>query len=137
MPGAFVDTNILVYAAEEVVPLPPKARVARELLLRRGLCLSVQVLNEFVANARNPAKLNLTRAREGEWVSQLLRLHVLPFTSDSFMGALEIHLRYGLSHWDSLIVHSANSVGCKVLYTEDLNHGQDYGGVRVVNPFLP
>ena len=137
MPSAFVDTNILVYAAEEVVPLPPKARAARELLLRRGLCLSVQVLNEFVANARNPAKLNLTRAQEGEWVSQWLRLHVLPLTSDSFMGALEIHLRYGLSHWDSLIIACANHANCEILYSEDLNHGQTYGTARVVNPFLP
>ena len=23
------------------------------------------------------------------------------------------------------------------VYSEDLSHGQDYGGVRVVNPFLP
>lgn len=25
---------------------------------------------------------------------------------------------------------------CETIYSEDLNHGQDYDGTRVVNPFL-
>lgn len=41
----------------------------------------------------------------------------------------------GLSYWDALVVVSAASAGCAVLYTEDLNHGQEIAGVRVVNPF--
>ena len=60
MKHAFVDTNILVYAADETKPISRKTRIARELLLRRGLHLSVQVLNEFTVNARNPEKLNLS-----------------------------------------------------------------------------
>ena len=59
MPKAFVDSNVLVYAADEALPVPRKTRIARELLLQSGLHLSVQVLNEFTVNARNPAKLNL------------------------------------------------------------------------------
>ena len=27
-------------------------------------------------------------------------------------------------------------LNCHTLYSEDLNHGQDYGGVQVCNPFL-
>lgn len=135
MPRAFVDTNVLVYAAEEVNPLSRKGRIARELLLQPGLCLSVQVLNEFIANARHPHKLNLSRKQEGEWISQWLQLPVIPLTLDSFAGALEIHLRYGLSHWDSLIVFCAQSTGCEFLYSEDLSHGQMYETTQVINPF--
>jgi predicted nucleic acid-binding protein len=40
------------------------------------------------------------------------------------------------STWDGAIVAAAQSLGAGVLYTEDLSHGQDYGGVRVENPFL-
>jgi len=47
MPNAFVDTNVLVYAAEEKFPLARKTVIARELLLQPGLRFSVQVLNEF------------------------------------------------------------------------------------------
>jgi len=28
-------------------------------------------------------------------------------------------------------------MGCRVLYSEDLNNGQDYSGVRAENPFQP
>jgi len=36
-----------------------------------------------------------------------------------------------------MIVRSAAEVGCTVLYSEDLNAGQDYSGVRAENPFQP
>ena len=42
-----------------------------------------------------------------------------------------------LSLWDAMILAAAQASNARVLYTEDLNHGQDYGGVRAVNPFLP
>ena len=45
--SAFVDTNILVYAADEAAPVPQKTIIARELLLQRDLHLSAQVLSEF------------------------------------------------------------------------------------------
>ena len=44
--------------------------------------------------------------------------------------------RYKISWWDAQVVNSANELGCAVLWTEDLNHGQRYGGVTVRNPFL-
>ena len=37
--------------------------------------------------------------------------------------------------WDGLIINAAHSSGAEILYTEDLNHGQILGGVRVVSPF--
>lgn len=58
MPNAFVDTNILVFAADESTPKDRKTVIALELLRQPGLRFSVQVLNEFVASARHPGKLN-------------------------------------------------------------------------------
>ncbi len=55
---------------------------------------------------------------------------------DTFVQALVVHERYQLSHWDSLIVASARETGCRILYSEDLIHGQDYDGAKVVNPFV-
>lgn len=136
MPNAFVDTNILVYAAHEVIPVPRETRIARELLLQRDLHISVQVLNEFTTNARNPNKLNLSRAREKDWVSRWLQFKISPLTIDTYVTALDFHFRYGISHWDALIAASANHAKCEALFTEDLNHNQKYGGVRAINPFL-
>jgi len=136
-PNAFVDTNVLVYAADERWPLDRKTVIARELLLGRHLHLSVQVLSEFVVSARHPQKLNLSQEKEREWISQWMRLPIAPVTVDLFQAALALHLRFRISHWDALIVAAALEAGCETLYSEDLNDGQDYDGVRVVNPFLP
>lgn len=135
MPNAFVDTNILVYAADESTPLSRNTQIARELLLQHDLRISVQVLNEFTVNARHPQKLNMAPAQEKEWISHWLRFTILPLTLDTYLIAQRIHLNYRLSHWDSLILASAIQAKCTVVYTEDLNHGQTYEKVRVINPF--
>ena len=44
--------------------------------------------------------------------------------------------RYKLSYWDGAIVAAAEALGAPVLYTEDLNHGQVYGTVTAINPFI-
>lgn len=59
MPNAFVDTNILVYAADELSPAQRTTAFARELLRQNGLYTSVQVINEFTVTARSRAMLNL------------------------------------------------------------------------------
>jgi predicted nucleic acid-binding protein len=56
-------------------------------------------------------------------------------TAQSILQALEIAERYQISFWDALIVQAAEGFAAEILYTEDLSHGQTYGGVRVVNPF--
>lgn len=136
MPNAFIDTNILVHAANETTPKDRKTTISRELLLQPDLHLSVQVLNEFVAVARHPDKLSLTREREKRWLEVFLLRPISALTGETFVKALEIHIRYGISHWDSLIIASAVGSSCEILYSEDLNHGQEYWGVEVRNPFL-
>lgn len=135
MPNAFVDTNVLIYAADESVSNERKTRIARELLRQRGLQLSVQVLNEFTVNARNTSKLNFTAQQENDWLSRWLLFPVAPLTVDTFLTARLIHSRYQVSHWDSLILASARETDCAIVYSEDLGNGQEYDGVKVVNPF--
>ena len=36
---------------------------------------------------------------------------------------------------DAAIVETARTLGCEVVLSEDLAHGQDYDGVRVENRF--
>jgi predicted nucleic acid-binding protein len=49
---------------------------------------------------------------------------------------IRIHRRYRLSWYDSLIVAAAQQAGCKRLYSEDLQHGQQFGTMTIHNPFL-
>jgi predicted nucleic acid-binding protein len=44
--------------------------------------------------------------------------------------------RFNIRYWDAAILAAAMELGCHTLYTEDLNHGQNYGGVKVINTFL-
>jgi predicted nucleic acid-binding protein len=135
MPNAFVDTNVLIYAADESGSDKRKTGIARGLLRQRGLQLSVQVLNEFTVNARHRSKLNFTLQQENDWLSRWLLFPVAPLTIDTFLVARLIHGRYQVSHWDSLILASARETGCPMVYSEDLGDQQEYDGVRVVNPF--
>jgi predicted nucleic acid-binding protein len=93
-------------------------------------------LNEFIAVSRRPDKLNLPPDRERRWLEAWLLHPVASLSTRTFLTALSIHGRYGISHWDSLIVASATETDCATLYSEDLSHGQNYAGVSVVNPFL-
>ena len=52
-----------------------------------------------------------------------------------FEEATKVQERFQISYWDAAIVTAANRMNCETLYSEDLTDGQNYGGVRVVNPF--
>ena len=135
MKNAFVDTNVLVYAADESVEANRKRVIARELLRTPDLQISVQVLNEFVASARNPGKLGLSRESENDWLKGWLAMPIATLTPGLFIESIRIHREYQLSHWDSLIVATALSLNCPALYTEDMQHGQIIEGMEVINPF--
>jgi predicted nucleic acid-binding protein len=49
--------------------------------------------------------------------------------------ALSIKARYQLSYWDAAIIAAARAMNCQEVLSEDMNHGQEYGGVKVTNPF--
>ncbi len=51
-------------------------------------------------------------------------------------NAIELSVRYHISYWDGAIIAAADALGAPILYTEELNHGQMYGSVNVVNPFI-
>ncbi|MGB0743900.1 MAG: PIN domain-containing protein [Opitutales bacterium] len=136
MPNAFIDTNILVYAADETTPLPRKSRIARELLLLPDLYISVQVLNEFIAVARRSDKLNFSPHQERFWIEAWLLQTVVGLDTQQFLDALAFHQRYQVSHWDGLILAAAQKARCEKLYSVDLQHGQRYEEIEVINPFL-
>ena len=49
--------------------------------------------------------------------------------------AIELHQRFQLSYWDAAILAAAKQMGCHTVFSEDLNAGQNYDGVIVINPF--
>ena len=139
MPNAstvFVDTNVLLYAASRRLTEAAKTARARQLLKQEVVSLSFQVLQEFYANAVSPRKMGLTPTEAEVWCETWLQYPVAVLDAETFVRTMELARRYQISNWDAAILAAAKQLGCAVVYSEDLNHGQDYDGVRVVNPFL-
>ena len=132
----FLDTNVLVYAIESGGPRPEKSAAALALARRRDVCLSTQVLGEFyrAVTSRRRA-VPLTHDEATAWVQLWKRHDVRAITVPHVDLALELRGRYQVSYYDALVVAAAQLAGCAVVFSEDLNDGQVYAGVRVKNPF--
>ncbi|MEM9553254.1 MAG: PIN domain-containing protein [Acidobacteriota bacterium] len=134
----FLDTNILLYAVSTDPTERDKAAVARALLDRSDLSLSVQVLQEFYVQATRPSRDGaLTHDQATALVESFRRFPIEPLTADLVTQAMTTRARYQISYWDAAIIEAARAAGCRAVLSEDLNDGQVYGSVRVENPFRP
>jgi predicted nucleic acid-binding protein len=126
----FLDTNVLLYLLS---PDDARADQAEELIAAGGI-ISVQVLNEFVAVAARKFKMDLTEIRE---VLSTVRAvcTVKPVDVETHELGLDLAERYQLPIYDALIVASAQRAGCRLLLTEDMQHGQRVGRLTIRNPF--
>jgi predicted nucleic acid-binding protein len=132
----FVDTNILLYAVSRDPQERHRAERARELLAARDLALSVQVLQEFYVQATRDSRRDaLTHDQATKLVESFLRFSLAPITTEVMLAAMASRQRFQISYWDAAILEAARSLGCDTVLSEDLNDGQDYGGVLVRNPF--
>ena len=134
---AFVDTNVLVYAHDATAGTKrDHARaIVRDLWRSEGGCLSVQVLQEFFVTATRKIPHPLDARTAATAVEDFSHWMTHAPNAGDVIAAIELHERHDLSFWDAMIVHSAASLGCGTLYSEDLNAGQRYDGVLVVDPF--
>jgi predicted nucleic acid-binding protein len=136
---AFLDTNVFVYNFDAGAPAH-KRQVARRLiqnaLQHRQTVVSDQVAQEFVNVARNKFATPLSVPDLQLLLQRIFDpLLVVHSSLDLFRDALDIHARFQISWYDALIVASAASAGCSVLYSEDLPHGAKIAGVKIENPF--
>lgn len=132
----FIDTNVLLYAVSTAPDEAAKSRAALDLLAQPDLALSAQVLQEFYVQATRATRSDrLSHDQASALVQSFTRFTVQDVTLRIVRAALATHDRFGLSYWDSAIIEAARTVGCTEVLSEDLSPGQDYDGVRVVNPF--
>jgi predicted nucleic acid-binding protein len=131
----FFDTNVLVYAAIGAGKDEPKRKRAQALIESEDFGTSAQVLQEFFVTVVKKASRPLSAAKALEWVEQWAAFPCQPIDHQLVRIAIELSERYGISYWDAAILVAAEALGCDTVYSEDLNDGQRYGQVRVVNPF--
>lgn len=133
----FVDTNVLVYARDTSDPTK-HARAAewmRHLWETGDGRLSIQVLQEYYVTVTHKLRPGLQKDAARADVQDLSAWRPAAIDVDGLEVAWSIEDRFGLSFWDSLIVAAAHVADCEVILTEDLQHGMDLDGVRVVDPF--
>ena len=133
---AFFDTNIFIYAVSTSPEDATKRGVALKLIEDSEIHLSLQVIQEFLHTCLRKSRIGLNSTAVEDAARWLLAFRCQIPDGASVMKALETRKTYGISYWDAAIVVSAAALGCDTLYSEDLNHGQIYNGVRVENPFL-
>jgi len=135
----FLDTNIFVYSFDHTAR--KKAARAKE-LIRQALdsqkgITSYQVAQEFFNVALKRFARPMRAVEAERYAGTVFRPLVAVHSSIALLNdAIRLQGHGGLSWFDALVVASAQQSGCDMLYTEDLQHGQKFGGVRVVNPFL-
>jgi predicted nucleic acid-binding protein len=132
----FVDTNVLIYSISRNPVDARKREIADELLESDDLALSVQVLQEFYAQATRATRLRpLSHVRAVEFIDTWSRFPVQAVTMDVMRSALHIKAIYRFNYWDCAIIAAAGALGCDQLLTEDLSHGRIVEGITIVNPF--
>jgi predicted nucleic acid-binding protein len=133
----FIDTNILLYSISDAPDETRKSRIATDLLDRDGGALSVQVLQEFYVQATRATRANrLTHEIAASLIETWMRFAVQEINVPVMQHALAIKAQHQLSYWDSAIVAAACAQGCREIWSEDMAHGRQIEGVRVVNPFI-
>lgn len=133
----FVDTNILIYAHD--VSAGNKHATAKklfqELWENKTGCLSIQVLQEFYVSVTQKVPNPMDYQKAKEVIRDLTYWEIHESKAQDVLTAIDIQKRYQISFWDAMILQSALQLECDLLWSEDLNPGQMYDSVELINPF--
>ena len=134
----YIDANVLIYS--EDLGTPAKQAVAKAWLevlwSKRCGRVSTQTLNEFYVNATRKLKPPMPGGDARAEVRRYGLWEPWQIDQPTVESAWAVESRYGLHYWNCLVVASAQHLGCKYLLSEDMGHGQHYGSVQVINPFI-
>ena len=130
---AFIDTNILIYlySADE----PDKRTVANDVFrCYTEPVVSIPILNELCNVMLK--KLCLPSAQVRDAVQEISEATlVAKVAENTTLKAIELHEKYGFSFFDCFHLATAAENACSVFFSEDLQHGQKIGSLKIINPF--
>ena len=131
----FIDSNIIIYANDRSAE--DKQSKAIEIITTcmksQNAVLSIQVLQEYA----NVALKDLQQD-SAVVLRQLKLLEAFPIiapTAKMVRRSVELRQSYRISFWDASIIAAAEKGDCDCLLSEDLNAGQYYSGIQILNPF--
>lgn len=136
MIDAFVDTNVFVYAVDTDEPEKRGTAIALLAELTGRIAVSAQVLNEYYVTVTRKLARPQTSEQAERTVRALARLPVVDVDRDLVLTAVSLSRAAQISLWDAAIIAAAQRAGCTRVYSEDLNAGQVFEGVTIVDPFV-
>jgi predicted nucleic acid-binding protein len=130
-----LGTNVMAYA--EGVGDAKRCKAARGLVARlSGQCIVVpaQTLGELHRVLVGKAGRTAADAKAAilSWSDAF---DVADSTFDAMRAALDLAADHQMPIWDALILSVAADQKCRLLLSEDFQHGFTWSGVTVVNPF--
>ncbi len=134
----FLDTNIFVYSFDRsaTAKLRRSMQLIRQAVATGKGVVSYQVVQEFLNVALRRFAPPMTVAEAEQYLGTVFRPLLAVHSSPAFFAeALRLQDRYRLSWYDSLILTGAIEARCSILYSEDMQHGQKFGDLRIENPF--
>lgn len=135
MSKVFVDTNILVYTLDQkdVEKKDLARRILKKVVESHQPVISTQVINEFYVVAVNKLKSDPIVVKS--IIHNFHNMEIVNTDLDLIEQAIDISVISQLSFWDSLIIAAAEKANCEYVLSEDLNPGQNYRGIKLLNPF--
>ena len=131
----FLDTSILIYAANGKTRHPQKHEIAKGLLTTQ-FGLSILVVTEFYNQITSNGAIPLSKETARDWLKFLIRKPCQDMDSRIVMKALEHQDHHNISHSNGLILASAERLGVTTLYSEEFTHEMVYGDITAINPFM-
>lgn len=131
-----LDTNILIYSVDrEAGERHQQSIVLMEEMSQCDCILTLQALSEFFSAATRKGKMPKSDAREqiNDWMILFPVITAEPRTLQRVMKAVEAHQ---FSFWDAMLLETAAQAGVTRFLSEDMQHGRNWRGMRVHNPYM-
>jgi predicted nucleic acid-binding protein len=132
----FIDTNILVYTLDQknIEKRDMARKIVKKVVESHQPVISTQVIEEFYIVASNKLKADPIAVKN--IIHNFHNMEIVNNDLDLIEQAIDISVISQLSFWDSLIIAAAEKANCEYVLSEDLNSGQNYRGIKLLNPFI-
>ena len=136
MSKIFIDTNILVYTLDQknIEKRDVARKIVKKIVEVHQPVISTQVIKEFYVVASNKLKADPIVVKN--IIHNFHNMEIVNNDLDLIEQAIDISILSQLSFWDSLIIAAAEKANCEYVLSEDLNSGQNYRGIKLLNPFI-
>jgi predicted nucleic acid-binding protein len=133
----FVDTNLWVYRLDQREAQKGQftKNWLRQLAQDDEIVISTQVLIELRAVMARKLQPFISTSEARKALEALAGFEVVPTDTALVLDAHELAAANQIAWFDALILEAAIRSHCSVLYSEDFNVGQHFGGFEIRNPF--